>query len=89
MYCGPTGDACIEYLKSISGSSSPAYAHQLPLPHSNNNKDAAGGLNGAPSHTAPAVPLFNSVQQQQLADGSVVKLNPAEWLVDLFTQVGY
>jgi hypothetical protein len=36
--------------------------------------------------TAPAVPLLSAVQSQQLADGSVVSLNPAEWLVDLFTQ---
>jgi hypothetical protein len=36
--------------------------------------------------TAPAVPLLTAVQAQQLAEGSVVGLNPAEWLVDLFTQ---
>lgn len=38
------------------------------------------------SKTAPAVPLLTAVQSQQLSDGSIVGLNPAEWLVDLFTQ---
>jgi hypothetical protein len=36
--------------------------------------------------TAPAVPLLTAVQAGQLAEGSVVGMNPAEWLVDLFTQ---
>lgn len=68
VYFGPTGNGCIDYLRSINTS-------QLY------SKDVSGTGN-----TAPAVPLLNAVQSQQLADGSVVSLNPAEWLVDLFTQ---
>ena len=70
MYFGPTGNGCIEYLRGIDSSQ---HAH---------SKDA-GGVGGK---TAPAVPLLNAVQLKQLVDGSVVGLNPAEWLVDLFTQ---
>lgn len=46
----------------------------------------AKGKDASSKTSAPAVPLLNAVQSQQLADGSVVGLNPAEWLVDLFTQ---
>lgn len=70
MYFGPTGIGCIEYLRVIHTT------YQAP------SKDPSQ----TSSKTAPAVPLLNEVQSEQLADGSVVGLNPAEWLVDLFTQ---
>jgi hypothetical protein len=72
VYFGPTGNSCIEYLRNMHTS------------HTARSKDFKTSSNGG--KTAPAVPLLNQVQSQQLADGSVVALNPAEWLVDLFTQ---
>jgi len=72
VYFGPTGNACIDYLKGISNTQQPTKDPSSPLSHTGS--------------TAPAVPLLNPIQKQQLADGSVVGLNPAEWLVDLFTQ---
>jgi hypothetical protein len=57
------------------------YLRGIDSSHHTRSKDA-----GAGGKTAPAVPLLNAVQSKQLADGSVVGLNPAEWLVDLFTQ---
>lgn len=76
VYFGRTGDGLTSYLKDINSS-------WMQQPHS---KDSSTTGAGAGSKTAPAVPLLNAVQAQQLADGSVVGLNPAEWLVDLFTQ---
>lgn len=76
VYCGRTGDGLTSYLKDINSS-------WMQQPHS---KDSSAAGAEAGSKTAPTVPLLNAVQAQQLADGSVVGLNPAEWLVDLFTQ---
>jgi len=55
------------------------YLKRVSSTYQPQGKDASG-------KTAPAGPLLNVVQSQQLADGSIVGLNPAEWLVDLFTQ---
>lgn len=79
VYFGRTGDGLTSYLKDINSS-----WMQQPV-HSKHSSATAAG---AGSKSAPAVPLLNVVQAQQLADGSVVGLNPAEWVVDLFTQAG-
>lgn len=52
------------------------------------NKDAAiMDIELAPAAVRnKAQPLLSGKQMQQLVDGSVVSLNPAEWLVDVFTQ---
>lgn len=92
VYFGPTGNACVDYLKSISHTQQ--QHQQQPNAPQQPAKDpsvttAAAADPGSPAPwktAAPALPLLSATQQQQLDDGSVVSLNPAEWLVDLFTQ---
>ena len=88
MYFGPaTGNACINYLKGITTNSNSSHSHPHSQQRPQDQPPKGPSSNGSTgSKTAPAVPLLNDVQSQQLADGSVVALNPAEWLVDLFTQ---
>lgn len=81
VYFGRTGDGLTSYLKDINSS----WSQQQQQTHSKDSSTIDTGA-AAGSKTAPAVPLLNAVQAQQLSDGSVVSLNPAEWLVDLFTQ---
>jgi hypothetical protein len=80
-----TGNSCINYLKGITTTSN-SHSQSHPHPHQQPQRQPPKDPSSNGSMTAPAVLLLNQVQSQQLADGSVVGLNPAEWLVDLFTQ---